>query len=211
MERAELKRLAKEQIKGNIGILFLISLIVAAIAGLANTIPGVGSLASLIVLTPAFSLALIKIYLNLTQGRNPEIGDLFAEFNNFWASFKVSFLTGLFTMLWSLLFYIPGIIKALSYSQAMYILAENPGIGAREAINRSKAMMDGHKMELFVLYLSFIGWALLGVVTFGIAYIYVIPYMSAAQANFYNSIKPCVEEATPVCEAVPPIQATPEF
>ena len=190
MNRAELKSLAKSQIKGNIGILFLITLVIALVSGLANVIPVVGAAAVAIVLTPAFTLALIKIYLRLVDGKKPELGDLFAEFSNFWASFKVTFLTGLFTALWSLLFYIPGIIKGLSYSQAMYILAENPGIGAREAIDRSKAMMEGHKMELFVLILSFIGWFLLGAITFGIAYIYIIPYMCATLTNFYNSIKP---------------------
>ena len=62
-------------------------------------------------------------------------------------------------------------------------------MGALEAINRSKAMMNGHKMDLFVLQLSFIGWHLLGAFTFGIAYVWITPYISATTANFYNSIK----------------------
>lgn len=189
MNRAELKAMAKEQIKGRIGILFLIMLVVGLISGAVAAVPVVGSIASAVVLTPVFSLALVKIYLGMTQGVAPEISKLFDEFKSFWSAFKVTFLVGLFTMLWSMLFVIPGIIKALSYSQAMYILAENPEIGAREAIDRSKAMMEGHKMELFVLGLSFIGWHLLGAVTFGIAYVYVLPYMNATMANFYNSIK----------------------
>jgi len=189
MDRVELKTLAKSQIKGNIGVLFVISFIVAMVSGLAVTIPVVGSIALALVVTPAFSIAVITIYLNLTKHMTPEIGELFAHFNKFWGAFKVTFLTGLFTALWSLLFVIPGIIKALSYSMAMYILAENPELGALEAINRSKAMMDGHKMELFVLELSFIGWHLLGMVTLGIAYVWVVPYISATTANFYNSIK----------------------
>lgn len=202
MDRVQLKTAAKSQIKGNIGILFLMMLIVGAVSGLANVIPVVGSLAVAVVVAPAFALAMVKIYLRLTDGKKPELGELFAEFASFWAAFKVTFLTGLFVALWSLLLYIPGIIKALSYSQAMFILAENPGIGAREAIDRSKAMMDGHKMELFVLYLSFIGWYLLGAITFGIAYIYVVPYVQATLANFYNAIKP-VEAAAeaPAVEA----------
>jgi len=149
----------------------------------------VGSVACAVVLTPVFTLALVKIFLGMTYGEAPEIAKLFADFNKFWSAFKVTFLVGLFVSLWSLLFVIPGIVKALSYSQAMYILAENPDIGAREAINRSKAMMEGHKMELFVLGLSFIGWHLLGAVTIGIAYIYVLPYMNATMANFYNRVK----------------------
>jgi uncharacterized membrane protein len=195
MSRKELKAKAKEQIKGNIGILFVIMLIVAAVSGIANVIPGIGSIAAAIVLIPAFSIALVIIFLKLADGVKPEISELFQHFNKFWAAFKVTFLTGLFTWLWSLLLVIPGIIKALSYSMSMYILAENPDMPALEAIDRSKKMMNGHKMELFVLGLSFIGWYLLSTITFGIALIYAVPFMNATMANFYNSIKgePVVE------------------
>ena len=189
MTRQELKAKAKEQIKGNIGILFVILLIGSLISGAACAIPVAGYLAALFVIAPAFNIALIIIFLKLCAGIKPEIAELFQHFNKFWASFKVLFFTGLFTMLWSLLLYIPGIIKALSYSMSMYILAENPDMPALEAIDRSKKMMDGHKMELFVLLLSFIGWYLLCAVTAGIAAIYVIPYVNAAVTNFYNSIK----------------------
>ena len=195
MSRKELKAKAKEQIKGNIGILFVIMLIIGAVSAVANVIPVAGSIAAAIVLIPAFSIATVIIYLKLTNGVKPEISELFQHFNKFWASFKVTFFVGLFTMLWSLLLYIPGIIKGLSYSMSMYILAENPDMPALEAIDRSKKMMNGHKMELFVLMLSFIGWYLLCMITFGIASIYVVPLMSATMANFYNSIKgePVVE------------------
>ena len=193
MSRQELKAMAKEQIKGNIGILFVITLIVALVAGLSNIVPVVASLACVFVITPACSIAIVIIYLTLAAGTKPEIAELFQHFNKFWGTFKVTFLTGLFTFLWALLLYIPGIIKALSYSMAMFILAENPDMPALEAIDRSKKMMDGHKMDLFVLYLSFIGWGLLCGITFGIAAIWVVPYMSATMVNFYNSIKPAVE------------------
>lgn len=189
MDRVELKNMAKQQIKGNIGVLFLMMLVIVAVSTLANLIPVVGTLATVFVIAPAFSLAIVIVYLKLTQGINPEVKELFAHFDKFWSAFKVTFLVGLFAGLWALLFVIPGIVKAFSYSMAMYILAENPEIGALEAINRSKAMMNGHKMELFVLSLSFIGWYLLCAVTFGIAGVWVIPYMSATVANFYNKIK----------------------
>ena len=188
MNRAEIKSLAKQQIKGNIGTLFLVSLVVALVSYALNLIPVAGSLASLL-LAPALSLAVVAIYLGLAEGKKPAVGDVFSKFDQFWPAFKVNFLLALFTALWTLLFYIPGIVKAYSYSQAYYILAENPGIGAREAITRSRAMMDGHKMELFVLDLSFIGWYLLCVITFGIAFIWVAPYIQATKTNFYNKIK----------------------
>ena len=196
MNRAELKAAAKEQIKGKIGILFLITLVVALVGGLLNAIPGIGSVASLL-LTPALSLSLVRVYLDLTKGGNPKVADVFSGLDDFWAAFKVNFLVSLFTMLWSLLFFIPGIIKGISYSMSMYILAENKGKSALECINESKAITEGHKMELFVLGLCFIGWALLVSVTFGIASIWVAPYMQATMTNAYNLLKP----TAPVAEA----------
>lgn len=201
MDRATLKSMAKEQIRGNIGVLFLITLVVAVVTGLVSAIPGVGSVAGFLIVTPALTIATIHIYLNLAKGVKPEVKELFAHFGEFWPAFKVTFLTGLFTVLWMLLLIIPGYVKAFSYSQAMYIMAENPGMGARQAIKQSQEMMNGHKMELFVLGLSFFGWMLLTVVTFGIAGIWVIPYMQATQINFYNSIKPQVVAAEPIVEA----------
>lgn len=188
MDRATLKSAAKRQIKGNIGILFAISLLTGLIGGALGGIPVVGSIASMFV-SAAFSLALINIYMGITEGRKPEVGDLFSQFKNIIPAFCTTFLVGLFTFLWSLLLIVPGIIKGCSYSQAMYILAEDPSMGATEAINRSKEMMEGHKMEYFLLGLSFIGWSILGVFTLGILYIWLIPYMNTTYANYYKSLK----------------------
>lgn len=197
MNRAELKAAAKSQISGKIGILFLISLIIGLISAAAGAllagVPG-GGLISTIIITPAFTLSVVRVYLSLTKGGEPKVADAFSGFDDFWAAFKVTFLIGLFTFLWSLLFVIPGIIKSYSYSMAPYILAENKGKPALECINESKQMTDGHKMDLFVLGLSFIGWSLLCAVTFGIAAIWVLPYMQATYANAYNSLKPIVAE-----------------
>lgn len=191
MDRITLKSQAKEQIKGKIGILFVISLIIGLIEGvigLLNFLPGVGIVVTIIV-TPAFALSLSRIYLGLTSFITPTVGDAFSGFDDFWSSFKVTFLTGILCFLWSLLLIVPGIIKAYSYSMAPYILAENKGMSARECLRRSKEMTNGHKMDLFVLGLSFIGWGLLCVVTLGIASIWVLPYMQTTMANAYNSLK----------------------
>lgn len=188
MNRATLKSAARRQIKGNIGILFVISLLSGLITGALSAIPLVGTIAGML-LGAAFALAVINIYLGLTQGRKPEVADLFSEMSNILPAFCTQFLVGLFTFLWSLLLIVPGIIKACAYSQAMYILAENPGISPMEAINRSKEMMQGHKMEYFLLVLSFFGWALLAPFTLGILYIWLLPYMQATMANYYRSLK----------------------
>lgn len=205
MNRAELKAAAKEQIKGKIGILFVITLIIGLISGAAGAIlsfiPG-GSIVASVIITPAFMISIIRVYLNVVKGEQPKVSDAFSGFDDFWAAFKVNFLVGLFTFLWSLLFVIPGIIKALSYSMSLYILAENKGKPALECINESKAMTEGHKAELFVLGLSFYGWLLLCGITFGIAYIWVGPYMQATYINAYNSLKPAVTvEEEPSVEA----------
>lgn len=188
MNRAELKLAAKAQIQGKIGILFVCYLVVFGIGLVCGLIPVVGSVASFVI-TPAISLGLCLIFLGLTEGKNVEIGTLFSRFSCVGKALWLGILIGVFTFLWSLLFWIPGIVKGLSYSMAYYVLAENPEMTAREALNESKAIMEGHKMELFVLYLSFILWDLLVAVTFGIASVYVLPYQSATIANFYQKIK----------------------
>ena len=199
MDRAKLKEKAKQQIKGKIGILFVIALIMAAVTAVANfilgLIPVVGNLIATIIVAPAFALSLVRVYMTVSNGAKPEAKDAFCGFDDFWSAFKVILLVGLFTFLWSLLFVIPGIIKSYSYSMSMYILAENKGKSALACINESKAMTQGHKMDLFVLDLSFIGWMLLGSITLGIAYIWVFPYMNATHLNAYNSLKP--DSATP--------------
>lgn len=106
--------------------------------------------------------------------------------NIVWAQF----LVGLFITLWSLLLVIPGIIKTFEYMMVGYILADNPDMGAMDALRKSKQMMQGHKWNAFVLGLSFLGWELLGVLTFGILGIfYVRPYVEATFAELYLTLK----------------------
>lgn len=194
MDRVALKTKAKAQIKGKIGILFVITLVIGIVSsvasGVLSLIPVVGSLLATIIVTPAFTLSMVRVYLLVIKDQKPEVKDAFSGFDDFWSAFKVTLLVGLFTFLWSLLFIIPGIVKSISYSMSMFILAENKGKSALECINESKQMTEGHKAELFVLALSFIGWMLLGSITLGIAYIWVIPYMETTFANAYQSLKP---------------------
>lgn len=100
------------------------------------------------------------------------------------------FLVELYTALWSLLFVVPGIVKGYSYSLAMYIKSENPNIPASTAIELSKKMTNGRKMDLFVLDLSFYGWFILSGLTLNIlGILYVYPYYYAAKAFAYEEIK----------------------
>lgn len=117
------------------------------------------------------------------------INDLFAYARYCLKIWGLSIVMGFFVFAWSLLLWVPGIIAMYRYSQAVYIFAENPDKGIMECINESKAMMYGHKMDKFVLDLSFILWYLLAGVTCGIAGLYVTPYVEITNAAFYNSLK----------------------
>lgn len=145
----------------------------------------------------AFSLLLSTVQFGYTvyslkvfKQEETGINELFAYFPMFLKIFGLSLWISLFVMLWSCLCYIPGIIAALRYSQAFFILAENPDKGIRECVNESKEMMSGRLWEFFVLQLSFILWGLLIPVTCGIAAIYVQPYMTVTYAGYYLSLKP---------------------
>ena len=120
---------------------------------------------------------------------------IFSAYSNgrFKNSLCTLFMVNIFTALWTILFIIPGIIKGYSYAMTPYILkdkfaAGQTDIGATEAITESRHLMDGHKMDLFVLDLSFIGWGLLGIITFGIGFIWIVPYYRQTKANFYRSL-----------------------
>ena len=131
-----------------------------------------------------YSVYLLKQY----HRQETSIGDLFSQFFRFGTGFAQKFLVGLYTLLWTLLFIIPGLIKSLSYAMTPFILADNPNLTAGQAITRSRELMDGHKWELFVLDLTFIGWDILGALTCGIGSLWVTPYKNAAYAAFYRQI-----------------------
>lgn len=180
MNRIELKEKSKAQMKAPFWTLVLILIVEI----LMCCVP----YASMII-SPALTLGLSMVFLKVVRCEKVDISDLFNGFPKLGRALWLSILQGLFTMLWSFLFVIPGIIKAYSYSMSYYVLADHPEMTAREALKESQRIMDGHKMDLFVLSLSFIGWLLLSYVTCGLALIYVLPYMNTAFANFYESIK----------------------
>lgn len=188
IDRVDLKTRAKQMISGNIGMLIVCTVIVAAIEGVCGAIPYVGPVLSICAVGP-LSLGTAYIYLNLTRGYQPDVNVLFSGFQRFVDTLVLYLLISIFTFLWSLLFVVPGVIKAISYSQAFYILAEHPEMTAKEALDESVAIMDGHKMEYFMLGLSFIPWLLLCSITCGLAGLYVVPYMAATFVNFYEAVK----------------------
>ncbi len=133
----------------------------------------------------AISVGYYYFNINLIKGSDYRFENIFSRIGKLFKIFGLFFMIGLFTFLWSLLLVIPGIIASFRYAMAPYIMAENPEIGIMEAISQSKEMMKGYKWKYFCLQFSFLGWILLGFVTFLIGLLWVAPYIQAATAAFY--------------------------
>lgn len=209
MNSSDFRHAAWGKLSGNWGGPIAVSLIYMVITGVLSAITQNMPAASLliVIVTAPLAIGLNKYFIEFSKQLSPDVEVLFDGYKeSFLSSILLSLLTGLLIFLWMLLFIIPGIIKAYAYAMAPYILAENPTISITEALDESQEMMKGHKMDLFILGLSFIGWVLLGLITFGIAFIWVIPYINAAHAEFYlevsggNVIAEAVEEQKPTEE-----------
>ncbi|OJV64568.1 MAG: hypothetical protein BGO41_13245 [Clostridiales bacterium 38-18] len=149
------------------------------------------SISSLInfILSGPVALGIAFFYLNLLREDEARVESLFHGFKRFLDALISHILITIFTFLWFLLLIVPGIIAGLSYSMTYYILIDHPELSPIEAIRLSKELMNGHKGELFILWLSFIGWFFLGIITFGIGLLYAIPYFNTTLAEFYLNIK----------------------
>ncbi|MBC2581303.1 DUF975 family protein [Clostridium sp. DJ247] len=191
---SELKLTARNQLKGQWGITILLCVVYVIITSLSNTIKYVGPIIS-IILTGPFTLGIISCFIKLVRKEVFKFENLFDGFKNFTSSFILQILITLFVFLWSLLLVVPGIIAGYRYSMAFYILYDNPKIGAMAALNLSKEIMAGNKWRLFCLHFSFIGWALLSILTLGIGFLWLIPYINTSVANFYESIKSSISSS----------------
>jgi uncharacterized membrane protein len=183
-ENSELRALARGQLRGSwlaaVGMYFIYCVIVGG-----SGIVGIGPL----IVSGPLALGMCGYFLRKARGEAVKLENLFDGFKQFGSGFVLFLLQTLFIVLWSCLLFVPGIIKSLSYSMAYYILLDNPNMGALEAITESRKMMNGYKGKLFGLYLSFIGWFLLGMLSLGIGLFWAGPYMSLAVANFYEDLK----------------------
>lgn len=148
-----------------------------------------GNIVQLLLLPMNYGFVTIFLQLTRDSNKKAEISDLFDCFKEYGRIFQTLFLVGIYTFLWTLLLIVPGIIKSYSYILVPYILKDEPDLSNNAAIERSMAMMQGHKMDLFRLHLSFIGWILLSLLTFGIGFLWLSPYINTAQSCFYEDIK----------------------
>ena len=141
-----------------------------------------------IAISAFITIGYAQFNLDLVDGYDPKISTIFSKGKQIRTTIAANILVFLRVFFGLILFIVPGVIAAFKYSMVNYIIAENPGITAREALERSKDIMDGNKFRLFRFYLTFIGWELLVALTFGIASIWVTPYMNASFAAFYRDI-----------------------
>lgn len=176
------------QLTGNWKPAVLVTLVYILIVGAMEGAKSL-SLLSIFVLGP-LSYGYYVSFLNSKRtGEVVRIENLFDGFKDYARVFLTNLLQSIYIVLWTLLLIVPGIIKSISYSQTFFVLKDNPELKNNAAIERSMAMMEGHKMEYFCLILSFIGWLLLGILTLGIGLLWVNPYIATATAHFYEYVK----------------------
>lgn len=156
----------------------------------ASVFAGVLELLWLFLVATPLEIGVTKYYIQVSEDSNAAMDQCFDGFRYNWKNVVwIYFLMVMKLFLWSLLFVIPGIIKAFEYSMIPYLLAENSNITAKEAFETSKKMTDGEKWNLFVLDLSFIGWYLLGLLCCGVGTIFVAPYVRATEVQVYFVLK----------------------
>jgi uncharacterized membrane protein len=191
MKRSELKKQAKAALKGHWGVAILVGLAMVGINWVIGMIPVIGWAVSLAAVVFDFGIA--AFYLSVVRAGDIQFSTLFsASFEGFAKKLGTMWLQILYIFLWSLLFWIPGLVKSYSYAMTEYILLDNPELTANEAITKSREMMDGYKWKLFVLELSFIGWRILCMIPLlgtVLNLLYVNPYVTATRAQFYEELK----------------------
>jgi uncharacterized membrane protein len=186
--RVEIKEYSKALIQSNYWMKVAVIVIYGAIlSGVSMATMGIGAL----IIAGPMLIGFNYFFLLSYRGESPDIGVMFNNgFKKFGRNLGGYLWMVLFIYLWSLLFIIPGIIKSFSYAMTPYILADSQNVKAQDALKISMRMMDGHKLDLFVFYLSFLGWMLLSGITFGlVGLFYAGPYMGTSVAGFYEELK----------------------
>jgi len=182
----EIRKDARYALKGNWTQAVLATLVFTLITGAAASIP----LAGLLVVCP-LEFGFMLCFLRLVRGEDSDemVGDQFKVFNQYGRYLGGSLLYTLYVILWSLLLIVPGIVKAYSYAMTPYIMYDRPDLDADDCIHESRMMMKGKKWKLFCMDMSFIGWVILCLLTLGIGFLWLQPYIEASHAKFYEELK----------------------
>lgn len=204
MNRIEIKEKAKELVKENFKTFWKGYLIILVISLLCDftveLLLDKGSMLynclTLVVsfFTSTLSVGFTYYVLKMVREEVVEREDLFKFVGNILPITAISILMVVFVFLGMILFIIPGIILALGYAMVFYLYVDNQDYTPMDYLNQSKELMRGYKWDYFVFELSFIGWILLGIITFGIGLIWVIPYVTIAQTIYYEDLKKLKEK-----------------
>ena len=192
MTRAELKARAKAQLGGGIFknewlmalAVCLVASVICSAAGLV--VRGIG----IVIVVGPIGYGLAYVFLKQSRDGQPmNVADIFCGFReDFGGTLLLGLMTGLFTFLWGLLLVIPGVVKSYAYSQAFNVKADHPEYDWKACMDESTRLMEGHKMDLFVLDLSFIGWYFVGALCLGLGVLWVYPYHMATRVQFYEEL-----------------------
>lgn len=189
---SEYRRRAREALEGNIfGNTWLFMVLVVLVTGAILSVSGIIFIGPLLLIGP-ISIGICSYTLHVVRNteKKNKIDPLLDGFRgSVGNSILVGLLATIFTALWSLLFVIPGIVKAIAYSQCYFIALEHPEYDANTCITESRKMMNGHKWEYFCLQFSFIGWMIVGSFCLGVGTLWVSAYMNAANAAYYEDLK----------------------
>lgn len=199
VERTVLKRNAKDQLRGKWGLaiaaLIIFAIIPSIIIGIGSvaesqSIIAIGIIVAVVIMGPLM-YGFCTFILNLIRGNNAQISDIFTGFNGkvFVKAFIIMLLSGIAIEIGFFILIVPGIILSLMFSQSFFVLVDNNDMSAIDCMKRSCQMMSGNKGYLFVLMLSFIGWYIVGSITCGIAYLWILPYYYVTFGNFYEQLK----------------------
>lgn len=194
--RVELKQDAKAQLQGKKGtaaIMFLILFMIQVIPNIVKLLVGESLILGIVrvvvmIYSSLLGIGMIKFYLSVRRNQQVSAGMLFSGCEYYLKGFLISLLVGLVTVVGTILFIVPGIIFAYMYSQSLTIYIDNPEMGIIESMKTSRLAMSGHKGDLFILQLSFIGWSILSLFTLGILLLYVYPYYQTTLINFYTDV-----------------------
>lgn len=185
---AELMRMARESLTGKWGLAVGASVVYILVC-MMMAIPIIGQLAGLLMVGPlllgytGFALSLAR------EEEDARLEQIFNGFKNFGTALGVYYLQAVIIFLFTLLLIVPGVIRAFSYALTFFILNDQPHLGPMEVLNESKRMMDGYKMKYFRMIIRFFGLSLLCILTLGIGYLWLFPYMQVTMAKFYDDVK----------------------
>ncbi len=185
----DLMRMARESLRSHWGLGVGVMALYAIITFAVSFIPFVGTVVGYLIAGP-MSAGVCLVFLMLARRSPAEIGQLFSGFSRFGTALVAYLLMVLFILLWTLLLIIPGIIASYAYAMTFFVIADDPAVGPLQAITRSKEMMRGNKWKLFCLFWRFFGWALLCILTLGIGFLWLAPYIQTTLAHFYEDVRP---------------------